>query len=963
LVLASFVRSSGLDVIKHHVFDAVANRATIRILVSDYLFISDVQALRRLLSWTQTVESDPQLPGRLLARVIETQKLTSRPDSFHPKSWRIVDEHGGFIAVGSSNISKPALETGIEWNLLSTSRTTTGAHAEFAAEFDQLWQVATELTQDFVARYSEHMREYRSQHFEPESVESQEVPKPRPWQLTALESLQRIRAAGYRRALVAGATGMGKTWLAAFDARQVGIQLGRRPRVLVIAHRSQILAQTEAALSLIMDSEFGMGQSAWYIGDRSDLDGDIVVASIQKLSRCEGLERLAAEQFDYAIIDEVHHAHAPTYRRALAKIDSSFVLGLTATPERADGVDVASIFDDNLAHHATIGDGIVEESLVPFHYVGIKDTIDFRQVPWRNGRFDLDELEKRVEKSERMERLWQAMKEYPAERTIVFCCSQRHALFARDWLRARKISAAAVFSGGNGDSCGESLESLRTGKLQALCVVDMFNEGLDIPAVDRIIMLRPTESKVVFLQQLGRGLRASVGKARLLVIDFVGNHRIFGQRLIHLLSLQSKEATWEDLKKWLDGQEVELPPGCLLDVELAARDVLKEFLPRGAEAALEAYRAMRDELGRRPTASELVYRNILPKTLSNRDGSWFEFVASEGDLDAAEQHCLGSFKTWFKTLETTNLNKSYKMVVLRVLLDNDALFAPVDLNEFSQQCRDFMRNHPVLRRDLQGDGHALNHEIADEEEWTAWWVKWPIDRWLDQQHGQRWFKRIDNEFQLAVDCPDELKATFVTLSEELVDWRLAAYSKAHRLDHVETGDTIFEAKVSHGGGRPILFIPDKMTYPNRPVGPTTVALPNGDQWEFKFVKVACNVAKPLGTQENGLGELLKSWFGPTAGQPGTDYKVVFSLSDGRWSAKPQNANRPEGSSLSSKPRDLAVDRKLSAVLEKDPDSEIVHDIPATARYTTHLPVYDLIAAAGGFGDEGVPEEIGWTRGC
>ncbi len=170
---------------------------------------------------------------------------------------------------------------------------------------------------------------------------------------------------------------------------------------------------------------------------------------------------MSKEEFDYVVIDEVHHAHAPSYRRVLAKIQADFILGLTATPERTDGVDVASIFDDNLAHHATIGDGIAEESLVPFHYIGIKDTVDFRQVPWRNGRFELEELERRVARSERMDRLWTAMQEHPAERTILFCCSRRHAIFARDWLRSKGVTSAAVFSGG-GDRCGESLEQLAT---------------------------------------------------------------------------------------------------------------------------------------------------------------------------------------------------------------------------------------------------------------------------------------------------------------------------------------------------------------------------------------------------------------------------------------------------------------------------------------------------------------------
>ena len=362
-------------------------------------------------------------------------------------------------------------------------------------------------------------------HFEPESLDERFVPDPRPWQRAALESLQRIRDAGYGRALVAVATGMGKTWLAAFDVRQVGEQLGRRPRVLVVAHRSHILVQAESALSCVVEDAFGQPTTSWYIGSQNDLEGELVIASVQKLARPEGLERLGNQQFDYAIIDEVHHAHAPTYRRVLARLNATFVLGLTATPERSDGIDVASIFDDNLAHHATIGDGIAEDSLVPFHYVGIRDTVDFEQIPWRNGRFDIEELEQQVERSERMDRLWAAMQQHPGERTIVFCCSRRHALFARNWLRSQGTSSAAVFSGDGSDGQIESLEALRSGTLKTLCVVDMFNEGLDIPAVDRVVMLRPTESKVIFLQQLGRGLRAAEGKTRLLVIDFVGNHR------------------------------------------------------------------------------------------------------------------------------------------------------------------------------------------------------------------------------------------------------------------------------------------------------------------------------------------------------------------------------------------------------------------------------------------------------
>lgn len=946
-VLASFVQLSGLDVIEERLFDALRNEARVRILVSDYLYVSDAQALRRLLGWCDLAAEEFQTE-RLFVKLVEIAKLPTKPASFHPKAWRIADDHRGFLSVGSSNLSGPALQTGIEWNLLSKQEQDPQAHAQSISEFESFWKLASPLTPQIVERYAELAAKYRTDHFVPESGDVREVNlTPRPWQKEALAALDRLRTAGYQRALIAVATGMGKTWLAAFDARQVGTALNRRPRVLVIAHRAHILAQAEAAISRVLDAAFSDGITAWYIGSRSDLAGDLVIASVQKLSRPEGLERIAQEEFDYVIVDEVHHAHAPSYRRVLAQISSGFFLGLTATPERTDGFDVAAIFDDNLAYHATIGDGIAEESLVPFHYIEIKDTVDFEQIPWRNGRFDLEELEARVEKSERMDRLWQALQTHHGERTLVFCCSRRHALFARNWLRSAGMTSAAVFSGGGGDSYGDSLEGLRTGKLQTLCVVDMFNEGLDIPAVDRVVMLRPTESKVIFLQQLGRGLRASEGKSRLLVIDFVGNHRIFAHRIIHLLSLHRSQEGWQALKKWLEGDPPSLPEGCLLDVELDARDMLKEFLPTGRTAGIEGYRGIRDELGKRPTMLEVFVRGFLPRAISAGAESWFSFADSEGDLDADEQSVAAQFNDWLQVLETTNLNKSYKMVVLRVLLDQGKLFGEVDLQAFAASCRRYLQNHQILRRDIEGDGHAIDHDEANDAAWAAWWIQWPIGRWLAAQNGQIWFYRDGDRFGLALDIPERLRPTLEAMTEEIVDWRLAAYAKSRGLVEPELGEVTFVAKVSHANGRPILFVPDKAKVPGRPFGVTPVRLPNGELWEFRFVKVACNVAKPMGESANQLGKLLQNWFGPNAGLPGTGFSVEFTTVNGEWHA------RPEGI-----PDDPPV--ATTEVPDESEVVEILDSIAAENEYTTHVPVYDLVVAAGGWGDSGSPTTaIGW----
>jgi superfamily II DNA or RNA helicase/diadenosine tetraphosphate (Ap4A) HIT family hydrolase/phage repressor protein C with HTH and peptisase S24 domain len=949
-VLASFVQPSGLQVIEARLFEAVRNQATLRILISDYLYISDPRALRRLLGWQDWIKQDSDCCGSLSVRLVQCDQLVSKPESFHPKAWRIVDQLGAFVAVGSSNLSRPALETGVEWNLLYSSHEHSGIPNDFEREFNSLWQMSADLTQEIVAQYEEQAAKYRKSQFEPESQDIPFIPEPRPWQRAALESLIRLRESGYSRALVAVATGMGKTWLAAFDACQVGKGLDRRPRILIIAHRAQILAQAESALSLLLDKTFGDGKSSWYLGDRSDLSGELVIASIQKLARPEGLTRIASERFDYVVIDEVHHAEAPSYRRVMLHLNCGFILGLTATPERTDGVDVASIFDDNLAHHASIGDGIHEESLVPFHYIGVKDTVDFRQVPWRNGRFEIEELEKRVEDSQRMQRLLKAMHEHPAQRSIVFCVSRRHAIFTRNWLRNNLITAAAVFSGTESDSCGQSLEDLRTGAIQALCVVDMFNEGLDIPTVDRVIFLRPTESKVIFLQQLGRGLRAAEGKSRLLVIDFVGNHRIFAQRILHLLSLTGKDANWNNLKRVLEGQAPELPPGCLLDIELAARDMLKQFIPSGSNAGIEAYRALRDELGRRPSPSELFARGYLPNVVCQTDGSWFDFVDKNGDLSSTEKNVLKQFGRWLKTVQTTSLNKSYKMIVLRVLLDQQQLFGHVQLSEFSKHCRSTLMRHPVLQADLREGKHELDHQNASDEQWAKWWTKWPIDRWIDQQSGHRWFRRSGERFESLIECPPELQESLEAMTAELVDWRLAAYAKSRGLiDSTIEGNLTFEGKVSHASGRPILFLPSTAEAPERPIGPAEVVLPDGSKWEFKFVKVACNVGRPMGSNKNQLAELLRGWFGPNAGVPGTDFRVKFWKSGDQWHIAPSN--------LPSVP---TSNTPATESIKQTQQPEIAATVKETAKYKTHVPVYDLVAAAGSWGEEGVPEPVGWA---
>ncbi|MBP6782166.1 MAG: DEAD/DEAH box helicase family protein [Verrucomicrobiales bacterium] len=954
-LLASFIQPSGLDLIQQSIFAALRAEASIRILVGDYLYITSAEALRRLIGW-MSLADDIGESCSLEVRLAEISKLPSKPDSFHPKAWRIVDSSGGLLVVGSSNLSKAALETGVEWNLI---RQTTGSEPidrELARAFTDLWHQATPLDESVVSRYAEHAKEAHRKFLPPESVDLPTILYlPRPWQRSALESLDLIRSNAYRRALVAVATGLGKTWLAAFDVLAVGKSLNRPPRVLIIAHRAEILIQAEATIRTAMQSEWEETRVTWYLGANSDMSGDLVVASVQKLTRPEGLAELDRQRFDYAVIDEVHHAQAPSYRRVMTRLNATFILGLTATPERTDGVDVASLFDDVLAWQATVGDGIAEGSLVPFHYLGLKDGVDFEQIPWRNGRFDPTALEEKLENSERMERLWTAWQTDPDARTLVFCCSRRHALYTRDWLRRRQVRAAAVFSGSGGDPRSDSLSDFIDGALQALCVVDLFNEGLDVPDVDRVVMLRPTESKVIFLQQLGRGLRAAENKLRLKVIDFVGNHRVFASRLTHLLSLGNHSATWTDLKKFLKGGTPDLPEGCLLDLEVEAKELMLRLVPNTGSAVVEAYRSMRDELGRRPSPSELFHHGYLPRTLAARFNSWFGFISEQDDLTENERLVFASFESWLTMLEGTNLNKSYKMVVLRVLLDRDALWDGMEIEKLAVACREFLLSHPTLRHDLPPTQQFPDPAKAPIQAWAKWWLEWPLSRWMDEQAGRRWFKREGDRFLAAFPCPENLRPDFETMTAELVDYRLAHYAKTRIEKPAELTAGRFVAKVSHSGGKPILRLPTVEELPGRPIGPTTATLPDGSQWVFKFVKIACNVASPLGSEENQILPLLRGWFGENAGAPGTNYQVAFTKSETGWTVEPVAVATPLRV-VEASPETGEIEHRENRSLPGFVESPTGGD-----KFTRLVPVYSLEAAAGLWGPESTPEEIGWAE--
>ncbi len=908
-ILAAFVQDSGLRVLYPHLVGALQRGARVSLLTGDYLEITQAAALARLLDMAQvqntgtddddasasTSWSAPQ--GLIETRVFQVAMRHFGASSFHPKSWRFEGDGFATAFVGSSNLSSTALGSGLEWNLRVDRDRDSKAYGEIAAAFDRLWAVATPLTPGWLDDYAKRARE-RPATLPTGDAEPDSWPPPEPHvvQREALKALAKARREGRRRAVVVLATGLGKTWLSAFDFAAVEIELGRRPRLLFVAHRRELLNQAAGTFRRLLGPFARVG---WFLEDQGELTADLVFASVAKLARDSALARLRAERFDYVVIDEVHHAAAASYRRILGALDAGFVLGLTATPDRADSADILGLFDDNLSYEAGIKRGIDEQKLVPFHYFGVKDDIDYDNIPWRNRRFDPNALAAAAQTEARMETLWRSLSQWPGKRTLIFACSVPHALFVRDWLRAREMRVSCIFSALGSDDRDGSLRALAGGELDAVVSVDILNEGVDLPSVDRIVMLRPTESSVVFLQQLGRGLRSAEGKSGVTVVDFVGNHRVFVERLRTLMSAASGESA--PLSQFLrTAGSWSLPGGCSVELELEAKDLLATLTRvSGADEVesryqdLAATRGANDDPSQRPTPGELLRLGYLPSRIRERHGAWFNWVALQGHLNESERRVHATAGAFLRELETTPMTKSFKMVTMQALVEQGGLVRGAPIEQLVARSFEIVQRSPALMGDLPDELRQPPAGPAERHKQVQYWMKNPIAAWTGKDTtGRPWF-RVDGEaFRslVPVDLADE--PAFSGMVWELIDLRLAEYRRRRDRVSAESASE-FVCKVTWNRRDPIIKLPDRARA-YLPDGEVEVRLPDHKTWVFRFSKEFCNVAWPAGAEPNNrLGDLLRRWFGPSAGQPGTAFQVRFQVHAGVLSVAPEGLVRAQ----------------------------------------------------------------------
>ena len=660
-IIVSFLMESGVRMILNDLKVALNRGVPVRILTGNYLGITQPSALC--------------LIKKELGNRVDLRFYNDKERSFHPKSYIFHYNNMGEIYIGSSNISRSALTSGIEWNYRFNSLGDKKNFELFYAAFVDLFENHSIVIDDQeLNRYSKNWHKPAvskdlAKYDDLEDIaddKAERLFQPRGAQIEALYALQDSRAEGATKGLVQAATGVGKTYLAAFDS-------AKYKRVLFVAHREEILKQAAISFRNVRQSD----DYGFFYGKHKDTDKSVIFASVATLGRNEYLTEkfFAQDYFDYLVIDEFHHAVNEQYQRIVNYFKPQFLLGLTATPERLDGKNIYEICDYNVPYEISLKEAINKGALVPFHYYGIYDETDYSSLHLLKGRYDEKELnETYIGNVKRYDLIYKSYKKYRSKRALGFCCSRRHAEEMAKEFCKRGIKAVAVYSNADGEFAEDrdkAVARLKDQDIQVIFSVDMFNEGVDIAALDMVMFLRPTESPTVFLQQLGRGLRISKGKEYLNVLDFIGNYEKAWRAPMLLSGAKALEE-----KKAHDYSSIEYPDDCIVDFDMRLIDLFKEMdkksLSIKERIKQEFYRVKELMNGKVPSRMELftymdddIYQYCIRHAKENPFRRYLDFLNEMNELSAAEQEVYSGIGREFLTLiETTDMQKVYKIPIL-----------------------------------------------------------------------------------------------------------------------------------------------------------------------------------------------------------------------------------------------------------------------------------------------------------
>lgn len=641
----AFITKSGLIVIKETLKNLCNKGIKGKILTTDYLEFNEPAALRELLAFSN----------------LEVRVFTE--EHFHTKGYMFKANEKYTFLIGSSNLTQYAMKSNKEWNLKITSLEQGELIKETNAEFEQMWNHAQVLTEEWIENYDLTYKEKQKVRLkEKVSRIKTYTLKPNKMQQEATKALAQLRSQNKNKALLISATGTGKTYLSAFDVRNV------KPRkLLFLVHREQILKQAEDSFKDVLGTEISTG---FLSGNEKQTNADYLFSTINMMSKESIYSKFEPDYFDYIIIDETHRAGAESYQRILEYFKPTFLLGMTATPERTDGYDIYQLFDHNIAYEIRLQQAMEEKILCPFHYFGISELIvDGRAIN------DITEFNFLVAE-ERVDNIINKIKFYgfSGERVkgLIFCSNKDEARELSRLFNERGYNTLAL-CGEDDQTARETAvnrleQSEREGGLDYIFTVDIFNEGVDLPAVNQIVMLRPTKSSIIFIQQLGRGLRKCEDKEYVVVIDFIGNYK--NNFLIPIALSGDSSYNKDTIRKYVaEGNRI--IPGCST---INFDEISKKLIYAAIDSAnLSDTKLIRDEynnlkykLGRVPSVEDFErFGSVDIIKIFDKFGSYYNFLVKYDKEDYKVR--LSQVETEIITFLSQKLAKGKRIHELEML--------------------------------------------------------------------------------------------------------------------------------------------------------------------------------------------------------------------------------------------------------------------------------------------------------
>jgi superfamily II DNA or RNA helicase/HKD family nuclease/phage repressor protein C with HTH and peptisase S24 domain len=655
LISVAFVTTSGIAVLLNSLLSLEKRNIKGKILVSQYLNFTQPEALKKLKTFKN----------------IELKISTT--NNAHSKGY-IFKKRGHYnIIVGSSNLTSQALTVNKEWNLKVSGLVSSSIVNDLLSEFDNDFEKATLVTEKFISAYQIEYDKGRIFNQEAKIENSSLFQKeiiPNSMQLVALENLKQLRLENKTKALIISATGTGKTYLSAFDVKNFGSK-----KLLFVVHRLNIAQHSLETFKKLFknDRTFGI-----YSGDKKELKKDFIFSTVQTISKEENLQLFEKNAFDYIIIDESHRSGADSYRRLIDYFRPKFLLGMTATPERTDGNDIFSLFDHNIGYEIRLNKAMEEGMLSEFHYYGVADLIV------NNEAVDDIRHFKRIEIEDRVEKIIQNAKLYGSDngitRGLVFCSSNAESSFLSERFNNLGFKTVALSGESTEAQRNDAITRLESNnnheRLDYIFTVDIFNEGIDIPKVNQILMIRPTDSAIIFVQQLGRGLRKAEGKDYLTVVDFIGNHK--NNYLIPIALYGDTSYNKDTLRKLISEGSKMLPGSSTINFDEITKERIYESIDSANMCILsdlkKDYQLLKYRLGRMPMMVDFLNHDARdPFLFVEYAKSYYNFVKKvdttfEKNLDKKSSDLLELFSK-----EINNGKRVEESFVLQALLVNNEL--------------------------------------------------------------------------------------------------------------------------------------------------------------------------------------------------------------------------------------------------------------------------------------------------